>query len=55
MLGKNKGGLGIQNLEVFNIALMSKWRWRLLNDEEFMWRKILISRYGDVNFSQISQ
>lgn len=27
---EEKGGLGIKKLKAFNIALLSKWRWKLM-------------------------
>ncbi|XP_058784295.1 uncharacterized protein LOC131659071 [Vicia villosa] len=45
---RDEGGLGVKNVEVVNLALLSKWKWRILTDEEAVWRGILISRYGDV-------
>ena len=45
---KKEGGLGIKNLESFNIALLSKWKWRFLVDESANWRDILSYRYGDL-------
>lgn len=43
------GGLGVKDLEVFNIALMEKWRWRLLSEDDSpLWKKILCFRYGNV-------
>lgn len=44
---KCKGGLGIKNLEEFNITLLSKWRWRfLVENDDAMWKKVLTHRYG---------
>ena len=34
-LPKQQGGLGITNIEMFNIALLAKWLWKLENDEGF--------------------
>jgi hypothetical protein len=31
-LPKDRGGLGGKNLELFNLALLSKWKWRFLTD-----------------------
>jgi hypothetical protein len=45
-LPKSKGGLGIKNLELFNLALLSKWKWRMLLDDEALWSDFLRYRYG---------
>jgi hypothetical protein len=37
---KNNGGLGIKNLRVLNISLLSKWWWRLKN-ENGTWQEII--------------
>jgi hypothetical protein len=43
---KVKGGLGIKNLELFNYALLCKWKWRCLIDKEASWYDLLKFRYG---------
>ena len=43
---KQKGGLGIKNIETFNHALVGKWLWRLLNENEALWVRVLDSKYG---------
>ncbi|XP_058746653.1 uncharacterized protein LOC131619585 [Vicia villosa] len=45
---REEGGLGVKNVEVMNAALLSKWKWRILSDEEVVWRRILESRYNNV-------
>jgi hypothetical protein len=41
------GGLGVRDLEVVNISLLLKWRWRLLNREHFgLWKDVLVAKYG---------
>jgi hypothetical protein len=45
-LPKEQGGLGVKNLELFNMALLSKWKWRFLSDDEAMWADLLRFRYG---------
>lgn len=47
-LPKDKGGLGIKNLEAFNITLLSKWRWRCTIGSNNLWHKILVIRYADL-------
>ena len=41
---KDQGGLGIQNLELKNIALLSKWLYRLLTTDG-TWQQILCNKY----------
>jgi mannosylglycoprotein endo-beta-mannosidase len=44
---KKKGGLGVRDLEVVNLSLLLKWRWRLLNREDFgLWKDVLVAKYG---------
>lgn len=44
---KSKGGLGVKNLEAFNLALLVKWRWKFLVErDDAIWKKVLISKYG---------
>ncbi|GAU49942.1 hypothetical protein TSUD_408370 [Trifolium subterraneum] len=45
-LPKESGGLGVKNLELFNLALLSKWKWRLLSEGDAIWADLLRFRYG---------
>ena len=45
---KNMGGLGILDLEIMNIALLSKWLWKLFN-EKGLWQRILWEKYIEKN------
>jgi hypothetical protein len=45
---KEKGGLGIKNLELFNDSLLCKWKWRCLVDREAPWYHLLQFRYGSL-------
>lgn len=45
----NKEGLGIKNLELFNLALLNKWRWRILQGKISLWLNMLKSHYGDIS------
>ncbi|XP_058776197.1 uncharacterized protein LOC131650508 [Vicia villosa] len=45
-LSKEDGGLGVKNVELFNLALISKWGWRCLEDRQCVWSHILAFRYG---------
>jgi len=42
----NVVGLGIRNLRVFNIALLSKWEWKIREAREGLWYRALVNRYG---------
>jgi hypothetical protein len=43
---KNVGGLGVQDLNVTNLSLLSKWRWKLLQPEEELWKTTVMAKYG---------
>jgi hypothetical protein len=45
---KEKGGLGIKNLALFNSSLLCKWKWRSLNDGDASWYDLLWFRYGSL-------
>ncbi|XP_058776459.1 uncharacterized protein LOC131650771 [Vicia villosa] len=44
----DKGSLGIKNIDTFNLALLNKWRWRILEGSDSLWYKILQARYRDI-------
>jgi hypothetical protein len=41
---KDQGGLGIQNLEIQNQCLLSKWLFKLIN-EDGLWQTIIPNKY----------
>lgn len=43
---KSEGGLGLKNLKAFNYALLGKWLWRLMSEENCLWKKVLMEKYG---------
>jgi len=43
---KKEEGLGIKDIRKFNVALLTKWKWRLLSEERGKWKEILISKYS---------
>jgi hypothetical protein len=48
-------GLGVSNLSIKNICLLSKWLYKLLN-EDGMWQQLLKNKYlGDKSLAQISR
>jgi len=38
--------MGIKDVRLFNVALLAKWKWRLLSDEKGRWKDVLLSKYG---------
>jgi len=44
--GKEVGGLGVRRIREFNVALLGKWCWRLLEDRDSLWFRVLSARYG---------
>ncbi|XP_028193184.1 uncharacterized protein LOC114378756 [Glycine soja] len=45
-LPKERGGLGIKDINTFNMDLLGKWKWHLLQNQGELWAKVLESRYG---------
>lgn len=43
---KREGDLGVKNLRLVSLALLSKWRWKLLKGRPFLWKDINLSRYN---------
>jgi hypothetical protein len=43
---KEDGGLGIRNLRLVNILLLTKWRWRLISSQDILWWLVLKAKYG---------
>ncbi|GKC22135.1 hypothetical protein Tco_1024285, partial [Tanacetum coccineum] len=41
-----KGGLGVGSLKAFNLALLQKWRWRLVTQPDMLWVKLLKAIHG---------
>ncbi|GAU32797.1 hypothetical protein TSUD_152460 [Trifolium subterraneum] len=42
---RESGGLGVRRVKEFNLALLGKWCWRLLEELEEMWCKVLKAKY----------
>jgi len=32
-------GVGINDIKLFNEALLKKWKWRLMGDEQGLWKR----------------
>ncbi|GKV51184.1 hypothetical protein SLEP1_g57855 [Rubroshorea leprosula] len=43
---RKDGGLGVKDLEKFNMALLGKWRWRLVVEKEALWNRVVEAKYG---------
>ncbi|GAU47144.1 hypothetical protein TSUD_379210 [Trifolium subterraneum] len=46
-LPKVKGGLGVKDLKLFNLALLSKWKWRCIVDNDVLWYDLSRFRYEE--------
>ncbi|GKV36813.1 hypothetical protein SLEP1_g44904 [Rubroshorea leprosula] len=57
---RKAGGRGVKDLRKFNLALLGKWWWRLLNEGDTLWNKVVMSekykagRLSWVGFSAVS-
>jgi len=40
--------LGVRRVGAFNFSLLGKWCWRILNDKEGLWYRVLKARYDEV-------
>jgi hypothetical protein len=43
---KKEGGLGVKNLRLMNLSLLAKWRWKLLREDDEIWKKVIMAKYG---------
>jgi len=43
---KEEEGLGIRDIENFNIALLTKWKWIIGTEDQGVWKEVLESKYG---------
>lgn len=46
---ENQGGLGISNSRKTNLALVTKWTWKLLQNDNGLWARILKTKYFSNN------
>lgn len=40
------GGLGIRRVVMTNRALLRKWLWRFGREENHLWRRVIVAKYG---------
>ena len=45
-LPKEIGGLGIKDIDAFNVALLGKWKWNMMQEKGDLWTRVLESKYG---------
>ncbi|XP_058733800.1 uncharacterized protein LOC131605468 [Vicia villosa] len=45
---RKEGGLGVKDVEIMNVALLSKWKWHILTEKEAVWKDLLEARYGNL-------
>ena len=38
--------MGIKDIETFNLALLRKWKWQLMQENGELWTRVLKSKYG---------
>jgi hypothetical protein len=43
---KKEAGLGIKDLRMVNISLLTKWRWKLLSHQSEVWKDVVMAKYG---------
>nr|GEV38535.1 hypothetical protein [Tanacetum cinerariifolium] len=46
MASIDKGDLGVGSLKAFNLALLKKWRWRLVNKSDVLWACVIKAIHG---------
>lgn len=46
-LDNNRGGLGIRNLIVLNMALLGKWGLRFASERDSLWRHVIARKFGE--------
>ena len=45
-LPKEEGGLGVKDINSFNVSLLGKWNWNLFQCPGELWVRVLESKYG---------
>jgi hypothetical protein len=46
-LPRSKGGLGVRDMRMVNFSLLAKWRWRLIQPDQALWKEVLCCKYGN--------
>ena len=45
-LPRNKGGFRMRDIWLVNWILLVKWRWRLFQSENQLWKEVIVAKYG---------
>jgi hypothetical protein len=43
---KKEGGLGVKDIRIVNVSLLTKWRWKLLQNDPALWKDVIFAKYG---------
>jgi len=46
-LERENGDLGVRRLKEFNLSLVGKWAWRVLEKRDNLWYKVLSAKHGE--------
>ena len=44
---KRNEGVRVKDIRVMNVSLLAKWRWRLLDGKNALWKNVLQAKYGN--------
>jgi mannosylglycoprotein endo-beta-mannosidase len=50
---KKDGGLGVRDIRIVNVSLLTKWRWKLLQCEPTLWKEVIVAKYGADSLSNV--
>lgn len=48
-LPKEKGGLEVKKLKVFNVSLFAEWKWKFLTNKGATWYGLLLHKYNSLS------
>lgn len=38
---KKKGGLGVTDVKLVNLSLLTKWKWKIFKEDGSLWKRVL--------------
>ncbi|MCI18150.1 RNA-directed DNA polymerase (Reverse transcriptase), partial [Trifolium medium] len=50
---RSQGGLGVRDVWKANLSLLIKWRWRLLEKGNALWKEVLKAKYGSSSIQKV--